>query len=474
MAYLINNYDGSPLVNVQDRTLNINTTSLKLPGRDYRPYGETMVENLIYILQNFAQGVPPQNPIMGQIWFDTSLKQIRVYDAATLNWIPVGSPQSGNSFPAQGTSGQIFYHNVKRQMFVWDTNAIPPASNWRLVGPVGAFDNTDPQSPPSPLPTHSVWEVVQIPVVSDLDPPPPPKTVWRLIIAGSLVAIISQDTFRAGITGFSDPIKAGINLRDGFNVVGTASRALVSDNSQTLESLPASRFMRKDANNDPDQTDVRSLGSSVSRYASVHAAQFVGEATSALTASSAITATSASSATNASQLNGQTGSYYTNASNLITGTLPDARLPSSVMLKSGSTMTGDLILNGPPAVNAQAATKAYVDQFIIRVYESSSFAIANSGTYTLTHALGGVPRFVTVDLVNVVSQSGYNPGDIIQISAGGDPDGLTEGLGIKKDVTNVTIYVGSNGPSEYVAGDGSGGGFVLLSDRWNMVVRAYR
>jgi hypothetical protein len=469
MAYLINNYDGSPLVNVQDRTLNINTTSLKLPGRDYRPYGETMVENLIYMLQNFAQGVPPQNPIMGQIWFDTSLKQIRVYDAATLNWIPVGSPQSGNSFPAQGTSGQIFYHTVKRQIFVWDPNAVPPAPNWRLVGPMGAFDNTDPQSPPSPLPTHSAWEVVQI-----LDTSATPRTVWRLTIAGTLVAIVSQNSFFAGITGFNDPIQPGINLRNSFNLVGTASRALVSDNSQTLESLPASRFMRKDANNDPDQTNVRSLGSSVSRYASVHAAQFVGEATSALTAITATTATLASSATNASQLNGQTGSYYTNASNLATGTLPDARLPSSVMLKSGSTMTGDLILNGPPAENAQAATKAYVDQFIIRVYESSSFAIANSGTYTLTHALGGVPSFVTVDLINVTAQAGYNPGDIIQIAANADPVGLNEGTSIKKNATNVTIYIGANGPSQTVVGDGSGGSAVLIASSWNMVVRAYR
>lgn len=469
MAYLINNYDGSPLVNVQDRTLNITATSIKLPGRDYRPYGETMVENLVYMLQNFAQGVPPQNPIMGQIWFDTSLKQIKAYDSATLNWIPVGTPQSGNSFPAQGTSGQIFYHTAKRQIFVWDPNAVPPTPNWRLVGPVGAFDNTDPQSPPSPLPAHSAWEVVQI-----LDTNANPRTVWRLTIAGTLVAIVSQNSFFAGITGFSDPIQAGINLRDGFNVVGTASRAIISDNSQALGSLPASRFMRKDANNEPDQTDIRSLGSSVSRYASVHAAQFVGEATSALTANSATTATTATTATNTTQLNGQPSSYYTNASNLATGTLPDARLPSSVMLKSGSTMTGDLILNGPPTVNAQAATKAYVDQFIIRVYESSSFAIANSGTYTLAHGLGDVPRFVTVDLINVVAQSGYNPGDIIQISAMADPAGVSEGIGVKKNGTNVTIYVGSNGPGEYVSGDGSGGGIVLVASSWNMVVRAYR
>ena len=466
MAYLINNYDGSPLVNVQDRTINITTTSLKLPGRDYRPYGETMVENLIYMLQHFAQGVPPANPISGQLWFDTSFKQVKVYDATTLSWIPVGSPQSGNTFPASGGVGQVFYHTIKRQLFVWDPNAIPPSPNWRLVGPVGAYDNSETTAA---LPPHSAWEVVQI-----LDTGATARTVWRLTIAGSLVLIVASATFNAGIPGFTDPIQPGINLRTTFNLVGTASRALVSDNTSALDGLPASRFMRLDANNEPDQTNVRSLGSSTNRYASVHAAQFVGEATSALNANTANTATNALSAQDSVLLGGTGPAYYTNASNLATGTMAEARLPSSVMLKSGSVMTGDLTLNGPPVSNLQAATKAYVDASTIRVYESSGFAIANSGTYTLAHGLGDVPRFVTVDLINVVPNGGYNPGDIIQLSATNDIAGVSEGIGIKKDATNVTLYIGNNGPAEYVRGDGTGGGIILSAANWNMVVRAYR
>lgn len=472
MAYLINNYDGSPLVRVQDRTINITTTSLKLPGRDYRPYGETMVENLVYMLQHFAQGVPPQNPITGQIWFDTSFKQVKVYDATTLSWLQVGTPQSGTNFPPQGVSGQVFYHTVKRQLFVWDTNATPP--NWRLVGPMGAFDNLNP---PSAVPTHSAWEVVQIPVVSNQVPPPDPptlQTVWRLTIAGVLVAIVASVEFNAGITGFADPIKPGINLRINFNLVGTASSATESTNSQALEGLPASRFMRKDSNNEPDQTNVRSLGSLSRRYATVHAANFVGEATSALTATSATTATTATTATNATNLAGQPSSYYTNASNLLAGTVAVARLPNTVLLNSGATMMGSLTLNGPPVANLEAATKAYVDARTIAVYESSQFTIANLGVYSLNHGLGGMPLFVTVDLVNVTADAGYSPGDVIQVSAGSNPDGLTEGVAIKKSATTVTIYLGQNGPDVYLQGDGSGTWLSLTSTSWEMVVRAYR
>lgn len=466
MAYLINNYDGSPLVNVQDRTLNISATSLKLPGRDYRPYGETMVENLIYMLQHFAQGVPPQNPIAGQLWYNTSRQQVLVYDATTLDWIPVGSPQSGTSFPSQGASGEVFYHSVKRQLFVWDAVALPPS--WRLVGPMGTSDNSETTAP---LPTHSAWEVAQI---LDTSATPVPRTVWRLTIAGVLVAVVASDTFNAGITGFADPILPGINLRNNFRLVGTASRALISDDAQSLGGIPSGRFMRLDANNVPDQTDVRSLGTPTQRYSSVHAVQFVGTATTALTATSATTATTATTATNATNLAGQPSSYYTNATNLATGTVAEARLPNTVVTTAGATMVGDLILNGPPTVNSQAVTKAYVDARTIQVYESGEFSIANSGVYALTHGLGGMPLFVTVDLVNVTPDAGYTTGDVIQVSAGSDPSGLTEGVAIKKSLTTVTIYIGQNGPDVYLQGDGSGTWLSLTSTNWQMVVRAYR
>lgn len=443
MAYLINNYDGSPLVNVQDRTINITTTSLKLPGRDYRPYGETMVENLIYLLQNFAQGVPPQNPINGQIWFDTSFKQVKVYDGTTLSWIPVGSPQSGTSLPAQGGSGQVFYHTVKRQLFVWDATS----STWRLVGPVGSYDNSETQSA---LPPHSAWEVVQI---LDTSATPVLRTVWRLTIAGSLVLIVASATFNAGIPGFTDPIQPGINLRTTFNLVGTASRALVSDNTSALDGLPASRFMRLDANNEPDQTNVRSLGSSTNRYASVHAAQFVGEATTALLANVANTATVA---TTANLLNGEPSSYYTNATNLATGTVAEARLPNNVMLKSGAVMTGPLTLNGPPVTSLQAATKQYVDNKVIR---SSPYTVL--GTSVLMAApVGFVANRLTVifDSISITNNSDF----LIQL-------GTVSGL-------DTTGYVGGGtraGSSDFAAtasyttGFGFGAGDVNSTDQYS-------
>lgn len=58
-----------------------------------------------------------------------------------------------------------------------------------------------------------------------------------------------------------------------------------------------------------------------------------------LIAESATTATTATTATNATQLNSQAASYYTNANNLASGTVPDARFPATLPAASGANLT---------------------------------------------------------------------------------------------------------------------------------------
>ena len=461
MAYLINNYNGTPLVNVQDRTLNISATSIKLPGRDYRPYGETMVENMVYMLQNFAQGIPPSNPISGQTWYDTNFKLVKVYDGGTQAWLPVGTPQSGPDTPETGSMGELFYNTTQRQMFVWDATA----NKFLLLAPQGAFNDIDP--PNTSVPPHSAWEVVQIQDVTNT-----PRTIWRLVIKGILVAIISNESFNSNITNFTDPIQPGINLRNNFNIVGTASRAIVSDNSNALGGLPPNKYMRVDLSNEPDATNLRSLGSSSKVYTKVYATQFVGKATNAILADTATLAATATLATNSTQLNGQAASYYQNATNITSGTLSVSRLPYAPLNKAGDAMTGMLTLSANPTTALHAATKQYVDSLLLNVYESGRFIIAANGVYPLTHSLGGLPRFVTVDLINIVPEGGYVIDDVIEISPGANSITANNGVAIKKTTTQVFIYVGSDSPGVYVQTNGTS--MVLTADNWSMRVRAYR
>lgn len=81
MAYTIIRSDGNILTTIPDGNLNANSTSLGLPGRNYPGYGQTLDTNFVRLVENFANGSPPPNPLKGQLWFDTGNSQMRVCPA---------------------------------------------------------------------------------------------------------------------------------------------------------------------------------------------------------------------------------------------------------------------------------------------------------------------------------------------------------------------------------------------------------
>ncbi|KKN10703.1 hypothetical protein LCGC14_1033950 [marine sediment metagenome] len=98
MTYHIKNSRGTILTTIEDRAVDLTSTSLVLHGRGKSPYGTSRNENLVHLLENFSAGSPPSNPIDGQLWWDTT--DLRVWDTA-------GSPDSWELvFPA--TTGMGF------------------------------------------------------------------------------------------------------------------------------------------------------------------------------------------------------------------------------------------------------------------------------------------------------------------------------------------------------------------------------
>ena len=69
MAYTVTYKDGTIIV--EDGTINTETP-LSLIGRDYFGYGNEVAQNFVDLLSNFAGDQPPQNPITGNPWFNTS------------------------------------------------------------------------------------------------------------------------------------------------------------------------------------------------------------------------------------------------------------------------------------------------------------------------------------------------------------------------------------------------------------------
>jgi hypothetical protein len=79
MAYSITKSDGSLLVSLPDQQLDTRSSSLTLIGKNVASYGTHLNNNFIRTLENFANITAPSNPLVGQLWFDTTDNKMYVY-----------------------------------------------------------------------------------------------------------------------------------------------------------------------------------------------------------------------------------------------------------------------------------------------------------------------------------------------------------------------------------------------------------
>lgn len=117
---------GWPLV-INDSNINSGNTSLKIIGRGVPNYGEFIAENFVHILENFAGTIPPDNPITGQIWYQTNpqlpgVGTLRVFNG--VEFTPVTGGSSGPTFPTTATVGQI--HLLNNKLFIFNSTSWVP------------------------------------------------------------------------------------------------------------------------------------------------------------------------------------------------------------------------------------------------------------------------------------------------------------------------------------------------------------
>lgn len=82
MSYIIYTNSGTVLTTVPTGKLNTNTVSLTLVGRNVSNYGQFFNQNFVDLLTNFASPayLSPQYPTEGQLWYDTTVGKLKVYD----------------------------------------------------------------------------------------------------------------------------------------------------------------------------------------------------------------------------------------------------------------------------------------------------------------------------------------------------------------------------------------------------------
>jgi hypothetical protein len=70
MPYKLYKSNNKLLATVTDASLDT-STDLAFVGKNYAGYGQTVNENFLKLLENFANSTPPATPIIGELWYDT-------------------------------------------------------------------------------------------------------------------------------------------------------------------------------------------------------------------------------------------------------------------------------------------------------------------------------------------------------------------------------------------------------------------
>lgn len=218
--------------------INAVDTSLSLVGRGYPNYGEKYAQNFLSLLENFAGPIPPENPIQGQLWYDTSepnRKTLRIMDgSSTLTRWP-----SATGIYQQGTDPKIYGAEALKDGDLWvDTgyNQVKLFSNndWITVGPTSGGSK------------QSGVTVEQLTDASDTSKKNDCVFTWAYGNVVSIVSTASNFTAVEVYDGF-DTIKKGINLSTSSFGVGTLPKFIgTATSSEKLGEYNVSQFLRVD------------------------------------------------------------------------------------------------------------------------------------------------------------------------------------------------------------------------------------
>ena len=245
MSYVLYKSNGQRLVTVVDGSIDKATTDLTFVGKNYAGYGEILNQNLAKLLENFADNNEPVKPMVGQLWYDTVDKKIKMYDGTRFKALQ--NIDSGTSRPSDNTKGDFWYDETTKKLKFYD------GSKFVTIGPAD-----DPE-----------YNSVKIVAVTVVDEYGLEKNALRaeiddgtgninvpMVIARDSFAVNSYDTLNAvdsfgnlqrGITLPQTNASTGDSTSGGYYFWGTAGTALglVEKVGTTYNWHNATEYLRK-------------------------------------------------------------------------------------------------------------------------------------------------------------------------------------------------------------------------------------
>lgn len=424
MAYTVNKTNGNILATVADGTIDT-TTDLTLIGKNYAGYGEFFNENLVKLLENFANTSAPSSPVAGQMWWDSTNSLLKVYNGSAFK--TVSSSTASASTPSSSVTGDLWWDTTNGQLKVYN------GSSFTTIGP--SFTSGTGTS-------GAIVETVTDSGATD-------HVVIKLYTNNTVVGTISKDTVftpQASLTGFAT-IKTGIQLSS--SVSGAKFQGTATD-SDALGGIAAASFLRSDASD--STSGVLSVLNDTGLVVGVDSDLTVGVSGSDISISNATS----------------DGDIFVKVN--------DGGVVSTAMTFDGA--TNRVLVAGAPTDNLGIATKAYVDGAV-----SASGALATSGgTMTGNILVSGTVNFGSsgnristvfattfngtstaaqyADLAeNFRADSAYAPGTVVALG------GVEEITSVNEELADNVFGVVSSQPAYLMNSAQQGGSPVAVAGR---------
>jgi hypothetical protein len=210
MPYTIYKTNGAQLTTIEDGKLNL-ATDLQLVGKNYAGYGQIVNDNLVKLLENFANGTAPSKSLTGQIWYDTLNKKLKVYNGT--KWNQVLPTTISSIRPVDLADNEFWFDSVNFKLYLKHNDT------FRLIG-----SDTVTSGSGGSGSTLTTTEVISDTLVA--------YNIIKLKIGEATVAIISDQTFDVGTT---DPTYAEVSkIFKGITLIGADPLTGISSESESF------------------------------------------------------------------------------------------------------------------------------------------------------------------------------------------------------------------------------------------------
>ena len=330
MSYTINLTNGSLLTTVADGTIG-NASTLTLIGRDYAGYGTFLNENFVYMLENFANGTGPANPLKGQLWWDTTNNVLRVWSGTTWKISTGATSQSTAPADLSGLGGDLWFDTANQQLKVYS------GTQWIVVGPTATTATGNTGVVPAIIADNSSGSHI----------------ILEFYVNNTIYAIFSKDTFTtSAVAGFS-------SIVPGINFISTGGFGL---NTQATTATPSTLVQRDGSGsiavNAITAAGAITAGSIVAGSISTPSGGLTGNLSGNVTGTYGTFTTIQTQGINASS--GYTGTVLTASQPNITtvGNLTALNVAGNLTVGGVANFNGTAYLNGQPILTSNGSFTA--------------------------------------------------------------------------------------------------------------------